>query len=290
MSAPTKPGIFIKYADAPGRKPASGELGNGEIAINEFDGLLFTRNADGSIRTTDLAGLGGGSSDESLKQELSNTGLIGGMTVRRFNSFTNSDDSVVTELTRGSRWGTIIEAVKNAHLVFGLRPNDSGDALFLLETDLGTNETEYKRVVIKLNSNHFQYNGHEVFHRGNLDAYTKAEIDSLLNSGGRQRFYSDPLPIQNNGEISWLHLQSSIPKNCGAYYTTTEAVNGFSAGDIVPVPLGAYTDSMGVHGRRYTIELCSYGLNNNWITNHAGTGRLNVNGRPGWKVVLWGEW
>jgi len=123
--------IKIKRSAVQGAVPTTGQLELGELALNTYDGKLYTKKDDGTASIVELSGGGGGVSD----------GDKGDITVSGSGSTWTIDSGVVTSAKIAD--GTIVDGDISASAEIAVSKLADGAARQLLQTDAAGTGVEW---------------------------------------------------------------------------------------------------------------------------------------------------
>ncbi len=119
---------------------------NNSIGLTGTDGTTMTfPSTSATMARTDAA------------QTFAGTQTIGSANMRAW----SASDTDIDALLPGSTFGALIEAPSNAHLVIGIKGNDSSDGLYVIDTNNG-GAVAYNQLVLALTNNTFADKGSPV--------------------------------------------------------------------------------------------------------------------------------
>jgi hypothetical protein len=163
-------------------------------------------------------------------------------------------DTDIDGLIPGTGGGRLSTSSTNAHYVIGIKSNDANDGFYVLDQgDVGTTGNEpYINTLLAASRAQFQYLGNSIWHAGNFDPATKANLSGANFTGTITLANTQPtfdmvesdtttgaLRAIVSGGISYLQSGTTVSPNGGLYFT------GKTANDIGAFRVrhsGAYRD------------------------------------------------
>ena len=240
--------IKIKRSAVPAKVPTTGDLVLGELALNTYDGKLYTKKDNGTTSIVELSGSSGGVTD----------GDKGDITVSASGATWTIDSGAVTSAKIAD--GAIVDGDISTTAEIAVSKLADGAARQLLQTDAAGTGVEWTD---------------NVDIPGTLDVVGVSTLDSTVRIGVTS--------TNANGGILQLSSGITFPATQVAA-TDANTLDDYEEGSFTPTIVGAtlagtgtYTTQVG----RYTKvgNMVHVALEVTW-TAHTGTGNMRVAGLP----------